>query len=186
MQVRSEPVWQNYLVQVLREDLSSCEAELQLLRNSLRYRVGGWMLEALPFGPKTIAVIFRLLKLYAKRLILDGRTGSAPSGFAKQSEVDGLSNFVVFGHSVPSGMPEKGVWKTDDPHLICRRLDSSERCGTLVLRFPAQQVLRRLERARLAGWHVVWCPEVANFDGAVSMTRYASTHADECWESACI
>jgi len=172
--------WSSYLIEVLREDVVSCEAEIQALRSGLRFRVGGWILEALPPGPKTIGVFLRLLRLYLKR-----RGG--PPATTHEDKAPGLddaarrASVVVFG----SGMPDsdEDVWQTEDADLVARRLDLGGDGAVLVIRTPAQQVLRRLVRAQQAGWHVIWYPESESLEADPALVAYARAHADECREA---
>ena len=165
---------------VLHEELMSRDAELEAIRNSLRYRVGGWVLEALPLGPNTILACIKLLKLYFKRISKDSPDITIP----KSENTILMSPVVVFGRESPKGVEWEDVWCTLDATLVGERLDREGAAGTLVLRNANVQVLRRLQRSRNLGWYVIWYPEEKE---SVSMnlkalTDYAKAHADKCIE----
>lgn len=176
-----QPVWYGYLLEVMRETLASSEAELQLLRNSLRYRLGESLLEAFPLGPKTILVFIRLLRFYFKRSM---ENRAAPSNLRSRfAESDIKSRVIVFGSTVPDGFRQRGIRLTNDPEFVCHKLDLGQPCGTLVIRRPVQEILRRLTRARNAGWYVVWCPEADASEQFSAFAAYARAHVDECQEA---
>jgi hypothetical protein len=170
---------QSYLLNIALEESASKEAELQSLRNSLRYRVGGWILEAFPPGRRTAGVLWRLI-----RLCCAWRRGKWSDTSARENLVLPVearrSTTLVFGYTVPSELEtERMLWRTNDPEFMARRLDSGAPANTLILRLPASPLLRRLERAKLAGTKVIWWPE-ASVDFEPALVNYVRGHADEC------
>lgn len=173
--------WQGYLIEALKEDLNSREAEIDSIRNSLRYRVGGWVLEAWPPSHRTLFILARMLvafiRLRKRKNVVAGKrsssTGSA--GFAGQN-----AEFVVFGHCVPEVYAGERTICSDDPASLVVLLDSDMPAGTLVLRLPDQAISRRVERLRLRGWRIVWWPEGSETGEESPQVQYLAAHADEC------
>jgi hypothetical protein len=175
--------FQSYLLDIAREDAASKEAELHSLRNSLRYRVGGWALEAFPPGRRTFVVLWRLARLCTARMRGRGASGK-PGGNLVLSEGALSSSTLVFGTALPTRMCDSGAaWRTDNAQLMALRLDSGAFAKTLIVRVPDGMVLRRIARAKLQGTKVVWWPESST--GADSaLISYIRTHADECRDAA--
>lgn len=170
---------QSYLLDIAREEATSIETELHSLRNSLRYRVGGWMLEAFPPGGRTLVVLWRLVGLSLARLRGRGVAGNAGRDLVLP-EVALQRMTLVLGPALPEEVAiTDGIWRTDNAELMARRLDSGAPANTLILRLPASPLLRRLERAKLAGTKVIWWPE-ASVDFEPALVNYVRGHADEC------
>lgn len=167
--------WHAYLVKVLEEEVASRETEIAGLRKSVRYRLGGLVLEAFPPGPRTITVLFRLFRFYLKRR-RTGRTAAPSVKKALPIEAMHIST-IVFGEIVPERVEAKDVWVTDLPDHFARRLDKAGPVGTLIIRQAHPGVLRCLERARLGGWRVEWSPEFPR-DVEPAMAAYVRAHAD--------
>ncbi len=170
---------QSYLLDIAREEAASKEAELHSLRNSLRYRVGGWMLEVLPPGRRTFVILWRLGKLYYTHLRGRRTLGNSSANISLPEEAL-CSTILVFGSAIPDEVASiSGLWHTDSTKLMALRLDSGGRVTTLILRKPACEVLRRLARVKLDGTKVIWWPEAsADFDPA--LVAHVRAHADEC------
>lgn len=163
------------LLQMVREELVSCESEIDSLRKSLRCRLGGWVLEAFPPRPRTFAVLFRFFRFYLK-LSRSGRTVAPVMEKGLPIEAAHKST-IVFGENAPKGLEAKDVWVTDLPDRFARRLDENGPVGTLIIRQAVPAVLRCLERARLGGWRVEWLPEFQG-DADPAMVAYVRAHAD--------
>jgi len=181
----SEPVDLSiYLVEALREDVASLEAELDVLRGSLRYRVGDLVLQMAVSPMRSgLRPLHRLV-----RLLLGARRRAAGSSIVAAvrdlPDVVSSAPVIVLGRAPPehhSLGPD--LWITDDVEAVCRRIDSGVVGDRLVIRRAEPAFLRRLERARLAGWRVTWWPEPGPGD-APSLALYARAHADECREDA--
>ena len=167
------------LLEIARQEAASKEAEIQTLRSSLRYRVGGWMLEASPPGIRTLAVFWRLFLLYVAL-----RRGQKPANKAARepalSAVALRSSVLVLGTSVPAELQcLDRLWHTEDPKLMALRLDSGAIATTIIVRRSCSEVLRRIARVKLQGAEVLWWPEASpNIDPA--LIAYIRSHADEC------
>jgi hypothetical protein len=174
----TQKTWSFYLVAALREDIAACEAELELLRGSLRYRVGGWLLEALPLGRRTFVIFFRVLRFYVKRT-----AGGAPQAKRLPSSLpaafSGSSDVVVFGWENPEGWVDDEVWGTTDADGTAERLDASVSQGVLVIRQVDQRILRRVARLRRKGWRVVYEPNEKVKEANPALVAYALGHVDE-------
>jgi len=166
-----------YLIEILREEVASREAELDALRGSLHYRVGGWALGAFPPGRGTIVFFARLLRLFLQRR----RKGASPTVTARGNNAAMLdASTIVFGRSVPSNFGSDSVLHTDDPTLIAERLDKQDgKPGVLVIRTLSEAVLRRVARARRHGWRVVWHPEDDDSMLDPALAAYMRAQADE-------
>lgn len=161
-----------FLNEALLEDLASREAELQDLRNSLRFRVGGIVLEAFPPSLRSFRAVWKLMRMYRSR---PGKKeqierGSLPNHAWRE-------NVVTFGSSHLLDATEIDGWICEDENLVVQRLDFGEK-GTLVIRRPTSMLARRLARVKLQGWRIVWWPENASdFDPA--LVEYIAGKADE-------
>lgn len=174
-----EPNLQSYLVDIAREEAASKEAEVQSLRNSLRYRIGGWVLEAFPPGRRTLVVLWRLATLYFARL--RGRLVAGKHVEHLTLPEKALrSTTLVLGSAIPEEFGSNhGLWQTENSRLMALRLDSIEAATTLILCEPSKEVLRRLARARLDGTKVIWWPKTsADLDPA--LVSYIRANANEC------
>ncbi|WP_417530284.1 hypothetical protein [Marinobacter lipolyticus] len=173
--------WQGYLIEALKEDLNSREAEIDSIRNSLRYRVGGWVLEAWPPSHRTVVIMVRMLvafiRLKKRKNIVTGKASRSADG-----AISGGQNveFVVYGHCVPEVYAGERAICSDDPAALVVLLDSDMPAGTLVLRLADQAISRRVERLRLSGWRIVWWPEGVETGEESPQVQYLSAHADEC------
>lgn len=177
---------EKYLLEATREDVASREAELQAVRSSLRYRVGGWVLEAMPLGRNTFLAFAKLVKVYFRRRADASASVSSCLAAINLDEQKLLSPVVVLGGGCPATVNAEGAWYTDDAEAVAKRLDLDRKVGTLVLRRPNVEVLRRLERSRQAGWHVIWCPEVEESVHLEPLIAYTKAHVDQCLEVDCV
>lgn len=168
-----------YLLDIAREEAASKEAELQSLRNSLRYRVGGWVLEAFPPGRRTLVVLWRLARLCIARM--RGRATAARASANLVLPEEALkSETLIHGSTVPEEMAGSGaVWRTDNAGLMALRLDAGPAATTLVVRRPSGEVLRRIARAKLDGTKVIWWLEDST-EAEPALVAYARAHAHEC------
>lgn len=168
-----------FLLDIAREEAASKEAELQSLRNSLRYRVGGWILEAFPPGLRTFFVLWRLTKLYLIRLHGRGTTGKPRSNLVLSVEALQATTLML-GATLPDEVGNiDGFWSTENAELMALRLDSGPIAHTLILRRPSCSVLRRIARVKLGGAKVIWWPEVS-VDPGTALVAHIRTHADQC------
>ncbi|WP_024849591.1 MULTISPECIES: hypothetical protein [unclassified Aminobacter] len=171
--------WETFLVEVLREEVASREAELDALRASLRYRVGSWALEAFPPGWGTVIFFSRLLRLFLRRRT-QKPSGAISGRHRGQSEAQHHANIVVFGRNVPACYAKDDVWQTKNADLIAHRLDMKGSVpGILVVRQVSEKILRRVERARRDHWHVIWYPEETSSTFDPALVAYILAHADE-------
>lgn len=168
-----------YLLDIAREEAASKEAELHSLRNSLRYRVGGWVLEALPPGRRTLVVLWRIINLYLARL--RGRATAKNDEANLVLPAEALQTTVLmFGASLPETAGKvDGVWITENAKLMALRLDSGSTANTLILRRPSSVVVRRIARAKLKGTKIIWWPEIPA-DLNPALVAHIQAHADEC------
>jgi hypothetical protein len=173
--------WQGYLIEALKEDLNSREAEIASIRNSLRYRVGGWVLEAWPPGPRTLVIIARMLVAFVRLKSRNGgNTGATVTSSPSVASAGRTVKALIFGYDVPEGYASDFNVCLDDPAALMVLLDSDLPAGTLVLRLSDQAITRRVERLRLNGWRVVWWPEGPCTVEESPQAQYLSAHADEC------
>lgn len=167
------------LLDIALQEAASKEAELQSLRNSLRYRVGGWMLEAFPLGRSTLVAAWRLIRLYVA--LRHGR-GAANKLLAQLAlpEESLRASTLVLGTAVPVAIQgADNLWHTTSAELMALRLDSGASAETLIVRVPDGMALRRIARARLQGTKVIWWPESSTVADP-ALISYIRTHADEC------
>lgn len=179
--MEKQPDWGAYLVEVMRGEVASRDAEIEALRASLRYKVGGWVLEAFPPSRQTAALPVKLLRLFLRR-----RYPRLPQHTAKEvapfSAGMRSASTIVLGRNIPHLLQQKNadLWHTQDEALVARRLDMKGSVpGLLVLRCLSEQILRRLERARQTGWRVIWQPEVESSELDPALEAYVRAHVDE-------
>ena len=170
---------QSYLLDIAQEEAASKEAELHSLRNSLRYRVGGWALELFPPGRRTFVVLWRLTRLCISHIRGRGAPGNLTENLVLPEEAREATTLVL-GTTLPEGIAGN-VWRTDSAQLMALRLDSGPTASTLVMRLPASEVLRRIARAKLDGTDVIWWPE-DSIEVESALVGYARGHAHECQE----
>lgn len=149
--------WQSYLIEALREDLKSRESEITALRNSLRYRLGGWVLEAWPPGYRTVVVAAR----FAVALIRL-RKGAKKSGSGRslrhwdENQSRCGHEVLVFGKQCPDSWSAYKALCLDNASEVAAYLDSSSKPSTLIVTRSNQAIARRIERLKLEGWSVFW------------------------------
>lgn len=173
--------WDVYLVEVLRGEVASREAEIEALRASLRFKVGGWVLEAFPPSRQTIALPVRLLRLFLRRRNPQLLQHTASEAAPFSAEMSSAST-IVLGRNIPHPLEQENanIWHTQDETLVARRLDMKGSVpGLLVLRGLSEQILRRLERARQTGWRVIWHPEAEPAALDPALEAYIRAHVDE-------
>ena len=171
--------FQSYLLDIAREEAASKEAELHSLRSSLRYRVGGWMLEALPPGLRTLVVIWRMTKLYLVRLHSRGTAKKREANLMLPVEALQTTTLML-GAALPEAVAfVDNVWRTENAKLMALRLDSGPTANTLILRRPASEVARRIARTKLDGTRVIWWPEALG-DPNPALVAHIRAQADEC------
>lgn len=169
-----------YLNEALREDVAARESELQDLRNSLRCRVGGVVLEGFPPGLRSLKACVKLVRVYrGRRRAPQAKLTTLPVINDEALQVD----TVVLGSSNPECSMSSDYWLCDDADLVAQRLDIGL-AGTLVVRQPASVVARRLARARQNGWKIIWWPERDACDFDPALVEYVMAQADECREGA--
>jgi hypothetical protein len=169
----------SYLVEALREDVTSLEAELEMLRASLRYRVGELVLQMavspMRSGVRTLRRLARLLIGARRRAV-----GSGGAPLARDLPDAAIkARVVVLGQSLPDshGLGRE-LWMTEDVDAVCGMIDAGVVGDRLVLRQAVPALLRRLERARVTGWRVLWWPEPES-DQLPALAAYARAHCDE-------
>jgi hypothetical protein len=168
-----------YLNELLREEIESMQADAQALRNSLRYRVGGVVLEAFPPSLQSFPALWRLVRLYRQRSSRSVNQPTVSSSVSVALPEEALSATHLMLAS--AGAPIPGGWVTEHPHQLALRLDRGPAVAELTLRKAAVPVTRRLARLKAQGGRLVWWPEpgVAHNPALVA---YIEAHADECWE----
>lgn len=172
--------WNSYLVQLLRADLASKEAEVASLRSSLRYRLGGWLIEAWPLSRRTLVNIIRLLIVFSR---FNGRN----RGTRRETQAPNLraiagadTPVLIFGEQALGDYCRRSIFCSDDPVVLIQLLDKERPPGTLVVKLANEAIVRRLSRLRLNGWRVVWQPEGGINAIDAHLVAYLESHADEC------
>lgn len=179
--MEKQPDWGAYLVEVMRGEVASREGEIEALRTSLRYKVGGWVLEAFPPSRRTIALPVKLLRLFLRRRNPRLRQHTAREAAPFSAEMRSAST-IVLGRNIPHVIEQENanIWHTQDEALVARRLDMKGSApGLLVLRSLSEPILRRLERARHTGWRVIWHPELEPAALDPALEAYVRAHVDE-------
>ena len=171
--------WDIFLVEILREEIASRDAELDALRGSLRFQVGSWALEAFPPGRGTIVFFVRLLRLFLRRRT-KRPVAAASNNHPGLNAMMTKASVVVFGHSIPPDIKADNIWLTQDADLVANRLDmKAGEPGLLIIRSLSEKILRRLERARRARWRVVWQPEDETSALDPALAAYIHAHVDD-------
>lgn len=168
---------------LLHEEIRSLEAELERIRGSMRYRVGGIILtELMPLGRHSFSAISKLVRLYMSRRRLWG-SETPPGGSIRNDFCTIHSNVIVYGSKVSGNGEELDrSYATQDAHAIARHLDAATVAGTLIIRRTDPVILRRMDRLRIAGWKLVWWPENSASNDPAYMS-YVRSHCDEIRES---
>lgn len=167
---------QKVLVDLLRESINESEQELHSLRNSLRYKIGDVMLQALPLSYRSLTIIPLLFKLYKNQ---SGNLGAKSRAF-KASEVSTHSTNQIFELGLGTGFNIKpSLWTTTDPELMALRLRSHEQLDSIILRTLSSSVVRQLARHKYAGTKIVWWPEPL-VEHSSELVSYVISLADEC------
>lgn len=178
-----EKVCADYLIEALREEVISRESEIEAIRKSLRFKVGGFFLEAAPLSFNSISIFLTLLRLYFRtkgRYKRESVLRSAPS----DSDSSEGGAVLVFGRECPSLIEHRDSICFENAKYISVLIDSGFRDQTLVLRNTDQEILRRLKRAQMLGWHIIWCPHRG--EEAPARASYVRAHADVNWEAETI
>ncbi|MDP5211155.1 hypothetical protein [Microbulbifer sp. 2205BS26-8] len=176
----------DHLLEVLREEVASCEAELEEVQNSLRYKAGGWIIEAFPLGSNTISACLKLARLYLSQSKKRSTTATSTLSSKSSYHTRSAPEVVVLGRKLPATLCTKAVWCTEDIELLTRRLDQDNINGILVLRKPEIQVLKRVERLRLMGWYIIWSPQEKSLLDSEELVAYVKAHADQCLDESCV
>ncbi len=170
------------LIDALRADLSAREEEVRDLRDSARYRAGGWLLAAWPPGRETLRLLPRLLRLFWGK---SRRARKKPSirKILNTSDAIGVPSVLVLAPAEQSVLSlEAETWQTDDAVLLARRLDDAETPGTLILCRQEPEILKRLARLRLKGWQVFWRSTDDEQQDDPALCAYMQAHALEYLE----
>jgi hypothetical protein len=170
-----------YLTEILRCEVSSLEAEIQSVRNSLRFRVGGMVLQDLippsRRSPRAIVALGRLVLARVRRV------GGLPAVRSRRTE-SALpdADVIVLGRRLDS-LDGIGAcqWATGDAEQVALRLDEESAPAVLVLRVAAPEVLRRLDRIRMKGWKTVWWPD-DELGADAALVSFARAHCEEAVE----
>lgn len=175
------PNWEAFLIEALREEIATREAELDALRSSVRFRLGGMILESFPPNRRALSAIGGIFRLALRRR--DARANKSPAKTADASDIRfGEAAVIVFGYTIPSSIANMDAVKTDSADIIGALLDEPhQEPRTLVMRILSEKIIRRVERARLAGWRVVWCPENGESDIDDALSSYVQAHVDDVW-----
>lgn len=146
-----------YLIRLLQEEAAQSNAEVENIRNSLRYRVGGLLVEAFPPSLRSFTAIRGLLRLFIQQT-RSGRSSAAVST-SVVSETTLMANTFVFAASASVvDRLQAGVWATTDAAQLAAAMDYVRHPGTLVLQQLDQAVLRRLGRWQALGGLIEWQP----------------------------
>lgn len=177
---KHEPLWREYLIQALKEDLNSREAEISAIRASLRYRVGGWVLEAWPPRFRSIVVLARIVVTFLR---LRRNVNTSKVTHSNSQVVVGMesrsADTVVFGTQIPEVLKGEDIVCSDDLSILIAILDSDRPAGTLVLRLASPAITRRIQRLRFKGWNVFWWPEKRDVCTDTAQQNYIASHSDE-------
>lgn len=173
--------WDKYLIEVMRENVLSLEAELEAVRNSVRFKIGGWVMQALPPGIQTVRLVWKLGIYYLR--------GKKRASAEKTKNEISCSPFnghmiqkpiIVFGTDLPKVYNNYKVWFERDANLIAEFLDTCDFVGVLVLNKTDHRLLRRIERIRNLGWKIIWYPtRCQKGRGYVGRVAYVCSHADQ-------
>lgn len=166
------------LIEVLRAEVDAARAETDVVRASLRYRLGDLLLQALPISWGAWRVFPRVLFLY--RTYRRSYVEKKPAGRVKSSATSSTAidcNCLIVS-TAPVGVEHKpGVHCVTDPAAALERLDAAP-LSQLVLRKVDESIVRRLWRLKLQGCHIVWWPE--SLEAHLPIERYVRVLADEC------
>lgn len=142
-----------YLNELLREEIESVQADAQALRNSLRYRVGGVVLEAFPPSLHSFPALWRLVRLYRQRSsrLVNQPTVSSSVPVTLPEEALSATHLML----ASTGASTPGGWVTEHPHQLALRLDRGPAVAELTLRKAEVPVIRRLARLKALGVKIV-------------------------------
>lgn len=147
-----------YLIRLLQEETAQTQAELDSIRNSLRYRAGSLLVEAFPPSRRSFSALRGLLCLFLQQVRSD-QAVSTTSSLGRLPEAALNAETLVFTDSASIvGGQHVGAWITSDAFQLAAVLDETQRPGILVLQQLDQIVLRRLGRWQALGGRVVWQP----------------------------
>jgi len=167
------------LIDALRADLAAREEEVRRLRDSARYRAGGWLLAAWPPGRETLKLVPRLLRLFWGKSRRAVKKPSIRKMLGTGDTFDAASVLVL--GACEGGLPslKAKAWQTDDVVSMARRLDAAKTPGTLILCRQDPEILRRLARLRMMGWQVFWHSACKKDEDDPALRAYLRAHALE-------
>lgn len=169
--------YNSYLIRLLQEEVESARADASAVRNSVRYRVGGLVIQALPPSVKSLRALRQLIQLLLARRKSSPITGSAALITADLAVNNQAPKWVLSLANDNDG-GNAGIWVTNNAQLLAEHADKTAEPKILVLRELSTVVVRRIARLQLQGWHIVWHPQPhTEYDAA--MLGYVVSIADE-------
>lgn len=164
-----------HLIRLLQEEAESAREDAMAVRNSVRYRIGGLVIQALPPSIQSFRILKQLFMLFLNRRSSNPSAEHAADSHSVKSKV---SKWVF---SSFKGEDEEGldVWVTSNYQLLAEHADKTDGPKIFVLRELSTAVVRRIARLQLQGWHIVWHPQPhTEYDAA--MLDYVLSIANEC------
>lgn len=168
------------LIRLLRVEVETARAETDALINSLRYRLGDLLLQALPISWRSFQIFPRVYALFSTyRRNVRGRVGVAAtrSAMVSLSATALRCNSIEFTQAAADTSLHNDVWSTNDSDLLVARLDMAP-VSQLILRDISEPIARRLGRLQLQGCQIIWWPSLP--EAVDPLQRYVQSLADEC------
>lgn len=164
-----------YLIRLLQEEAESARIEVSAIRNSLRYRVGGFAVQAFPPSLRSLRPLSQLIRLFLLRR-KDAQPVKAVSSLSLVVNMQAPLWMLSSAHELDS--ENTSVWITDNVGLLVQCADKTTETKTLVLRVLSTAVLQRIARLQLQGWHIIWDPQL-DVEHDAAMTAYIVSSANE-------
>lgn len=150
--------YQDYLIRLLKEEAAQSQAEVRNIQNSLRYRVGSLLVEALSPSRRSFHALLSLLKLF----IAQSRGGGAKRAASARVVVPDVAltakKLMLVSPLHASEPVGSGIWATTDAIQLAVVMDATNTPGTVLLQQLDQAVLRRLARWQVLGGRIEWQP----------------------------
>ena len=132
--------YNSYLIRLLQEEAESARTDATAVRNSVRYRIGGLAIQALPPSMQSLRALKQLIQLLLTRRKSDRPPSSAALELADLT-VNSKAPKWVLSSASDNGRNSADIWVTNNAQLLAEHADKTAEPKTLVVREDRKSVV---------------------------------------------